>query len=165
MPILLSTTVLDIEVISRYQHAFNYSSEDFHMIIESDSGTEKLQETKEFIKTLVVDVDVSMLGQFGVGFYYAYLVAEKVIITMKHNVDKQYVWKFQVNGSFTIIKDTFEDKKTNKEFERLSWNHRLKLMKDDTNSIIKILTNCYFDERSVMQTNKHITEADDCPFI
>ncbi|KAL4385371.1 hypothetical protein GQ457_15G015610 [Hibiscus cannabinus] len=121
--------------------------------------------TKKFMKELAAGAAVSMIGQIGVGFYSPYLVAEKVIVTMKHNVDEQNVWEFQVGGSFTITRDTSEDKMTNDEFERSDWIHHLKLTKDDTNSTIKILADCYFDEGSVMQTNKHITEAENYPFI
>eukprot|EP00250_Pteridium_aquilinum_P002539 c12760_g1_i1 orf=2-1219(-) len=77
----------------------------------SSLGTIAQSGTANFLKALkenkdTLGGDTSLIGRFGVGFYSAFLVAEKVVVTSRHpKSDKQYVWEAEANSNAFIIRE------------------------------------------------------------
>jgi len=96
-------------------------------------GTVARSGTRQFMDAIDAGADMSMIGQFGVGFYSAYLVAEKVVVYSKHNDDAAHVWESAAAGSFTVREAAETD-----PYAPARGTAIVLYMKDDTADYLKV---------------------------
>jgi heat shock protein beta len=81
-----------------------------HDDLLNNLGTIAKSGTRTFLEKIKKESDMSLIGQFGVGFYSAFLVADQVVVRTKNNEDgKQWLWTSKADNSFVIAEDPSGD--------------------------------------------------------
>merc|ERR1711963_954243 len=93
-----------IRLLSLTDKSVLAATEELSIKIKADKENHVLHITDTGVGMTSADQFSDLIGQFGVGFYSAFLVADRVVVTSKHNDDKQHVWESDAN-SFSVVED------------------------------------------------------------
>lgn len=113
---LTNTQVLDVEPKLHIQISFDKTN---RVLVIRDTGIGMSKDelvnnlgtiansgTKKFLESLSTTNDFKLIGQFGIGFYSAFLVADRVVVVSKNSSNDQYMWESSGTGTFNIQPDT-----------------------------------------------------------
>ena len=82
------------------------------------------------IEALSSGADIRIIGQFGVGFYLAYLITKRVWVITRLNDDKRHIWESVASGTFTITEEKKIKEIVKKHLESISYPIQLAVTKE-----------------------------------
>jgi len=81
-----------------------------HDELIANLGTIAKSGTGEFLEQLDEKNDVDLIGQFGVGFYSSFMVADKVTVkSRKAGEKKAHIWESKGDGEYTVGETDYAD--------------------------------------------------------